>query len=54
VLVPSLAILFGLVLRGGFDEEVASAEVAPLRHTPSAGRPSPSVLPWRLAPSAYR
>ena len=38
VLVPSLAMLFGLVLRGRFDKDVTSADVAPLRHPSPARR----------------
>jgi cytochrome bd ubiquinol oxidase subunit II len=37
VLIPSLAILFGFVLRGRFDEETASGGAAPQQH-PSRGR----------------
>jgi cytochrome bd ubiquinol oxidase subunit II len=37
VLIPSLAILFGFVLRGRFDEETASGGATPQQH-PSRGR----------------
>jgi cytochrome bd ubiquinol oxidase subunit II len=37
LLIPSLAILFGLVLRGRFDQETASSDAAPRQH-PSRGR----------------
>jgi cytochrome d ubiquinol oxidase subunit II len=49
VLFPSLAILFGLVLRGRFDEEAASAAEAPRRLASAPRRVSPLALAFALA-----